>query len=88
MAQWLRTLTTLSEGPEFKSQQPRGGSQTSIRDLTPSPGASEDIYSVLRYNNKSIFKKRGTGEMAQWVRAPDCSSKGQEFKSQQPHGGS
>jgi hypothetical protein len=28
------------------------------------------------------------GEMAQWVRAPDCSSKGQEFKSQQPHGGS
>ena len=59
MAQWLRTLTTLSEGPEFKSQQPRGGSQTSIRDLTPSPGASEDIYSVLRYNNKSIFKKKG-----------------------------
>jgi hypothetical protein len=27
-------------------------------------------------------------EMAQWVRAPDCSSKGPEFKSQQPHGGS
>jgi hypothetical protein len=26
--------------------------------------------------------------MAQWVRAPDCSSKGPEFKSQQPHGGS
>ena len=29
----------------------------------------------------------GAGEMAQWVRAPDCSSEGQEFKSQQPHGG-
>jgi hypothetical protein len=28
------------------------------------------------------------GEMAQWVRAPDCSSEGQEFKSQQPHGSS
>jgi hypothetical protein len=28
------------------------------------------------------------GEMAQWVRAPDCSSEGREFKSQQPHGGS
>jgi hypothetical protein len=28
------------------------------------------------------------GEMAQWVRASDCSSGGQEFKSQQPHGGS
>jgi hypothetical protein len=30
----------------------------------------------------------GAGEMAQWVGAPDCSSEGQEFKSQQPHGGS
>jgi hypothetical protein len=28
------------------------------------------------------------GEMAQWLRALDCSSKGPEFKSQQPHGGS
>jgi hypothetical protein len=28
------------------------------------------------------------GEMAQWVRAPDCSSEGLKFKSQQPHGGS
>ena len=26
--------------------------------------------------------------MAQWVRAPDCSSKGLKFKSQQPHGDS
>jgi hypothetical protein len=31
---------------------------------------------------------QGAGEMAQWVGASDCSSKGQEFKSQQPHGGS
>jgi hypothetical protein len=30
----------------------------------------------------------GAGEMAQWVRAPDCSSEGPEFKSQQSHGGS
>jgi hypothetical protein len=37
---------------------------------------------------KKNFKKRGAGEMAQWVRAPDCSSEGPEFKSQQPHGGS
>jgi hypothetical protein len=28
------------------------------------------------------------GEMAQGVRAPDCSSKSPKFKSQQPHGGS
>jgi hypothetical protein len=31
---------------------------------------------------------KGAGEMAQWVRAPDSSSEGPEFKSQQPHGGS
>jgi hypothetical protein len=30
----------------------------------------------------------GTGEMAQQVRAPNCSSEGPGFKSQQPHGGS
>ena len=42
------------------------------------------------FNNISVCKKSiiGAGEMAQWVRAPDCSSKGPEFKSQQPHGGS
>jgi hypothetical protein len=36
-----------------------------------------------------ILKKNfWAGEMAQWVRAPDCSSEGRKFKSQQPHGGS
>jgi hypothetical protein len=42
------------------------------------------------YTEKPCLKKKRfwAGEMAQWVRAPDCSSKGQEFKSQQPHGGS
>jgi hypothetical protein len=33
-----------------------------------------------------IKKRGGTGEMAQWLR--DCSSKGSEFNSQKPHGGS
>jgi hypothetical protein len=32
--------------------------------------------------------KSWAGEVAQWVRAPDCSSKDPEFNSQQPHGGS
>ena len=41
---------------------------------------------MFRQKDKKF--KLGAGEMAQWVRAPDCSSKGQEFKSQQPHGGS
>jgi hypothetical protein len=39
--------------------------------------------------NKTLLRKiYGAGEMAQWVRASDCSSEGPEFKSQQPHGGS
>jgi hypothetical protein len=36
----------------------------------------------------NIKTKGGAGEMAQWVRAPNCSSEGPEFKSQQPHDGS
>jgi hypothetical protein len=40
----------------------------------------------INYNDKK--GSGGAGEMAQWVRAPDCSSKGLKFKSQQPHGGS
>jgi ABC-type bacteriocin/lantibiotic exporter with double-glycine peptidase domain len=38
-----------------------------------------------KWCNKTLSR---AGEMAQWVRAPDCSSEGPEFKSQQPHGGS
>jgi hypothetical protein len=30
MAQWLRAPTALPEVPEFKSQQPHGGSQPSV----------------------------------------------------------
>jgi hypothetical protein len=42
------------------------------------------------WRDSSVVKSTdcGAGEMAQWVRAPDCSSKGPKFKSQQPHGGS
>ena len=37
-----------SEGPEFKSQQPHGGSQPPVMGL-PSSGVSEDSDSVLIY---------------------------------------
>jgi hypothetical protein len=40
------------------------------------------------YLKEQLKLHMGAGEMAQWVRAPDCSSEGLEFKSQQPHGGS
>jgi hypothetical protein len=42
----------------------------------------------ITFERLVLKKKKGAGEMAQWVRAPDCSSEGPEFKSQQPHGGS
>jgi hypothetical protein len=42
------------EVPEFKSQQPHGGSQPSVMtsDTPPLPGVSEDRYSDLHKNNK------------------------------------
>jgi hypothetical protein len=43
---------------------------------------------VLKNKVKQKKMTLWAGEMAQWVRAPDCSSEGPEFKSQQPHGGS
>jgi hypothetical protein len=45
---------------------------------------------MLKRVSDCLVKNRAlrAGEMAQWVRAPDCSSEGPEFKSQQPHGGS
>jgi hypothetical protein len=45
-------------------------------------------YKVQITTKKKKKTKSWAGEMAQWVRAPDCSSEGPEFKSQQPHGGS
>jgi hypothetical protein len=48
------------------------------------------LWETSSQKNKVEIKKDTSwaGEMAQWVRAPDCSSEGLEFKSQQPHGGS
>jgi hypothetical protein len=50
----VKSINCSSEGPEFKSQQPHGGSQPSVMRS----GISEVSYRVLRYNNKYIFKKR------------------------------
>jgi hypothetical protein len=57
----------------------------------------QNLYKKLAQNNskkkkstKTHIKKlnHGAGEMAQVVKNTDCSSRGPEFKSQQPHGGS
>jgi hypothetical protein len=49
----------------------------------------------LAFNGWAIYSAQylrlsqiGAGEMAQWVRAPNCSSEGPKFNSQEPHGGS
>jgi hypothetical protein len=51
-----------SEGPEFKYQQPHGGSQPSIMRSNTLSGASEVSYSVLTYNNKYIFGLERAGQ--------------------------
>jgi hypothetical protein len=48
----VKSTDCSSEGPEFKSQQPHGGSQPSITrsrrgEGSPSSGVAEDSYSVL-----------------------------------------
>ena len=45
-------------------------------------------WQMFSVKNHEFKINERAGEMAQWVRASDCSSKGPEFKSQQPHGGS
>ena len=40
------------------------------------------FFSYSEIASCSRKQKPGAGEMAQWVRAPHCSSKGPEFKSQ------
>jgi hypothetical protein len=46
------------------------------------------LFKKKKRNSMDKEKMDRAGEMAQWVRAPNCSSEGPEFKSQQPHGGS
>jgi hypothetical protein len=46
------------------------------------------LYELLLLQYKIKKSRVGAGKMAQWVRAPDYSSEGPQFKSQQPHGGS
>jgi hypothetical protein len=92
MAQWLRALTALLEVLSSIPSTHRAAHNCLIPvpgDLTPS---HRHIYRQntnahkIKINFKNI--NLGAGEMAQWVRAPDCSSEGLEFKFQQPHGGS
>jgi hypothetical protein len=54
----VKSADCSSEGPEFKSQQPHGGSQPSVTRLMPSSGVAEDSYRILTYNKKKKKKKR------------------------------
>jgi hypothetical protein len=46
----VKSTDCSSKGPEFKSQQPHGGSQPSVMRSDGLSGVSEDSYSVLRHN--------------------------------------
>jgi len=48
----VKSTDCSSQGPEFKSQQPHGGSQPSEMSLMPSSGVSEDSDSVIIIYNK------------------------------------
>jgi hypothetical protein len=46
----VKSIDSSSRGPEFKSQQPHGGSQPSVMGSSAPSDVSEDSYSVLTYN--------------------------------------
>jgi hypothetical protein len=74
----------------FLTHDPRGDIQLS-HITNQSMDRSFILFAFLPSHKITVsFKSLSirAGEMAQWVRAPDCSSEGPEFKSQQPHGGS
>jgi hypothetical protein len=51
----VKSTDCSSEGPEFKSQQPHGGSQPSVMSLQPSSGVSEAATVYLKHTiNKSF----------------------------------
>jgi hypothetical protein len=63
----IKSTNCSSEGPEFNSQQPHGGSQPSV------VGSGALFWCVTVYShiiNKSQKKKNSRSWMAQWLRAP------------------
>jgi hypothetical protein len=49
MGSVVKSTDYSSRGPQFNSQQPHGGSKTSVMGPMSSSGISEDSYSVLVY---------------------------------------
>ena len=69
-----------TRGPEFNSQQPHSGSQQSVM------WSDALFWCVWRqWQCTHIYK---ISESLKKKKSTDCSSRGPEFNSQQPHGGS
>jgi hypothetical protein len=91
LASYLDKLRALSFFYPFPNlaKRARYSAKAIVTDPQSQSWWLEKIPGVVGWLVFSSFKTRAwAGEMAQWVKAPDCSSKGPEFKSQQPHGGS
>jgi len=85
-----RVHGTVSQAPGHRL--PQEGDMVSVKNLFKKK-KNTCIHllpvTVTKYLRQTTYKeKRRAGEMAQRLRAPDCSSRGYEFNSQQPHGGS
>jgi hypothetical protein len=59
----VKSTDCSSEGPEFKSQQPHGGSQPSVMGYNVLFCVSEDSYSVLTYDEKINLSKKKREKM-------------------------
>jgi hypothetical protein len=73
-------------GLELRNPPASASQVLGLKERHHRPACFIGRYTCINMSIKQCYF--GAGEMAQWVRAPDCSSRGSEFKSQQPHGGS
>jgi hypothetical protein len=92
MAQQVRAPDYSSEGPEFKSQQPHGGSQPLLECLKSATVYLDIIRTakatqrnpVLKNQTKDLMGSR-VGEMAQWLRVLVALPEETGTESQSPH---
>jgi hypothetical protein len=54
------------------------------RAIQRNPALKNKTKQQQQQQKQTNKQTKGAGKMAQWVRAPDCSSEGLKFKSQQP----
>jgi hypothetical protein len=78
----VKSTDRSSRGTGFNSQHPHGSSQLSVMPKSDIHAGKTSMHIKL------FFKKNQGWRDGSAVKSTDCSSRGPEFNSQRPHGGS